>query len=1339
MRIMKWSFVLSALLALSGVSLRAQTATSALVSGRVVDESGGVVADAQVTLRNTATNASRDQVTSAEGQYVFSAVEPGAYVLSVIKEGFQRASLADLTFNVNRSYTQDVSLKVGTTATVVQVTSEPALELQTTDASIGNVIAGEEIRHLPTQGRNATELLSLQPGATPLPTSNGNDNFGTTGGSVAGGRGDQNAISLDGIDVSIYASITSNPNPAFPLGVDTISEFRVGVTNPNATFGLAGGAQESVASRSGSNAFHGVGYWYDQNTAFNANEWENNHTIDSATNKLVRRPVIRDNRVGVSIGGPIRRDKTFFFSNYEVRRYDQSIETLKHVPSDNLRNGIVTFNGTQYNLKDFDPRGLGISPTIQSFWNLMPHSNIGAIDSNIQGYLANIPARLKDDSISFRLDHAITSNLHFFGRYQYSRDLDPARLAQADLTGVNGGGAAKFVGLYAALGDGATTGLDWVIRPTLTNSFRFGWIRARLGNAAVLGSTLAGKYNLPGTASLDGPVTLEPANANSTSNASFLDFPTDVPAGRNQMNSANYQFRDDLNWTKGNHTFAFGGSFSILPVYFLDSQRIQGPSNFVSATLDAGQNGSNLALTSAERPPTLPAASNSTWDRLFAAATGMVDSTSIVAVRDKNLAPLPPGTPVVTNTRQGSHYFYAQDTWRIRPSLTLSYGLSYGWQTPPRERDGKGMVLIDQGTGKPIDSATYINTRRNAALQGQIYNPNFAHLPYGKLGMSGAWNTDWSDIGPRVSLAWSPSASEGFLGKTVGQQKTVVRMGYGIVYDRVNYLTEGIVNLGFSQNLTLITPLCNDPVAVPGPGCNGASSDPGLSSFRVGVDGPNIPVPPPDKQQTLPYASSPASPEFWDFEMDPNVKVARNHLIDFSIQRELPGHNLVELGYIGRLGRRLGNAVSMTTPPYMFKDPASGQSFAQAFDCVAQFLRGLPPPASPFPCASSTGALLPQPWFENQLSNPARGPWGAGPDGCNDGSSNTACIAFLDTHGGGNFVPGNLGTLGGMFSPFAFPGSPFIDGIRKMEGLPQFSNHQQDDLEVHQSHDWSDYHALTATWRNSGWVKGLEFDLSYTFSKSMDNGGRIQIYANGYDDAFNPMADHGPSFYDRTHVFNATYNYDLPFGKGRLLNARSNGVNYLVGGWYTAGIFTASSGLPEIVAQGAGAPYGGGVVSTNPVGEIPTGSIALASGLNRGVFSSQCQGVDYGIGQGQPGSTGLNLFGNPGASACAFRPILLSVDQRSGRDNPLRGLPNWNLDFRLGKETSITERVKVELSADFFNLFNHVNFNDPGQGAAQGGLNLNNASNFGTITSQAIPANRLGGSRWIEMGLRFSF
>ena len=1292
MRIVKCFFLLLAMLWIGSAPLRAQTSSSAIVLGRVVDASGAVVPGAQVTLRSVATNAVREQKSNNVGQYVISAVPPGAYILTVSKTGFETAKLSDLQLDVNQSYTMDVPLTVGSQSQAVEVTtSNTVIELQTADATIGNVISGRDILRLPTQSRDATELLNLQPGAMQNPSSNGVDNtFSTSGGAVAGARGDQNVVSLDGIDVSVNASFGAEFRPVFPLSVDSISEFRVGITNPNATFGIAGGAQENVTSRSGTNGFHGAGYWYDQNTAFNANEWDNNFTG-------LPRPHNVDNRVGAAVGGPIQKDKTFFFFNYEIRRFDQSIRSERIVPSADLRNGFLNFpdaNGNliRYNLQQYDPRAVGISPTIQKMWNLMPQGNDPGVGDgvNILGYLQNIPAKRKDDSGSLRLDHSFSSNLHFLARYEYSRDLNPQ--GQADLLTANSGRGATFLGQNATFGDGLITGLDWIVKPTLISSLHFGWIRSRINSTPELANQIAQQLNLPGTGSANGPVFLQVANF-PNSNPYQLNLPIDNAGGRSYVDSTSYQIREDLNWTKGTHSFAFGGNHVALPVYYLTDSRIQGPTVQTTAVVDGDQN--NLFITG-DRPGSLPQGFFPNWDRLYASALGMLDSTQVAVARDGKLNPLPVGTPYIQRTLQRSYYFYAQDTWRLRPSLTLSYGIAYGWLQPPTEREGKLMVTVD-ANGKPIDSASYLTNRQSAALNGQIYNPTFYHLPYAKAGLSHGWNTDWTDVSPRVSLAWNPSAKDGLGGWLLGEHKTVIRGGYGITYDRTYWLSSTVTSTGFGQSLTNILPFCNDPVAVPGPGCNAASSDPALSAFRVGVDGPRIPVPPPDVKPTLPIAEgiNGVPPDFWDYEVDPKYKLGRNHMIDFSIQRELAHRNFVEFGYVGRLGRRLPTNIALTTPPFMFKDvttvsgaKGSGQSFAQAYDAVATAVRnGTPVPT--------------EPWFENQL------PVGYGASTCGAGFNNTQCIASQQAS---NLVSGNLAFF---FNTFGFSG---IDPARVAAGLPAFSNHQQVDLTMHASNDFSNYHAFTATWRNSNW-NGLTFDINYTFSKSLDNGGRIQAFSNGWDNAFNPKADYGPSYFDRTHTLNGTFGYELPFGKGHL-SSRNTFANKIIGGWYLSGIFTAATGVPLIATESFA--YGGGLITTNPVGEIPT-----VSHIDTGVHHV---------------ANGVDLFSNPSQVFTEFRPVLVASDNRSGRDNPFRGFGNWNQDLRIGKETAVTERVRVELSADFFNLFNHVNFNDPGAGAAQGGLDLTSGpANFGKSSSQAIPGNRIGGSRWVQMGLRLSF
>src|ERR1051326_7450475 len=496
----------------------AQTANTAVVLGTVTDIKGGTVPDAQVELINTATSESKATSTNEAGQYVFASVAPGKYTLKISKQGFAVVNFANVTVNVAKSYTYDSTLEIKSGTEVIEVTAVSTAELQTTDAVVGGVVAGQTLMHLPTLQRDSRELLTLQPASTPYETSNGGG-FGDSGGTVAGARSDQNAFNLDGIDITdnVIAG-GGNQVPIVPIGVDSIEEFRVGVTNNNASFGRASGGQINVISKGGTNTFHGNAYWYHQNSVLNANAWDNN------ANKIAKQPQ-HDNRAGASFGGPLKTNKTFFFGNYEVRRFPQSVQITRIMPSDTLRQGIITLNGVQYNLATSkacgpsgnlacDPRGIGISPTIQQLWGMMPAGNdptvTGADGVNTIGLRTNIAAPLKDDSVAFRLDHNFTDKVKFFGHYLYHRDLTPnangSAAGQIDLRS----GTAINSSASHIRGDGFTSGLEWQLSNNLVNSFRAGWIRSRQDFTVIRPRDSAATLGLPGTDSPLGPVALAP-------------------------------------------------------------------------------------------------------------------------------------------------------------------------------------------------------------------------------------------------------------------------------------------------------------------------------------------------------------------------------------------------------------------------------------------------------------------------------------------------------------------------------------------------------------------------------------------------------------------------------------------------------------------------------------------------------------------------------------------------------------------------------------------------------------------------------------------------------------
>ncbi|MGC0774486.1 MAG: carboxypeptidase-like regulatory domain-containing protein, partial [Candidatus Acidiferrum sp.] len=309
-----------------GIAAEAQTSNSGIVLGTVIDKANAVVPDATVELTNTATNETKTTTTGASGDYVFPNVPPGTYTLKISKAGFATTTFANIKVDVTKSYNYNATLEVSSGKEVIEVTAQSQAELQTVDAVVGNVVGENELMRLPTLGRDSRELLTLQPMSTPFESSNGGG-YGNSGGTIAGARSDQNVFNLDGIDITdnVIAG-GGNQAPVIPIGVENVSEFRVGETNNNASFGRSEGGQINIISKSGTNEFHGAVYWYHQNSALNANIWDNGHTPNGSGLAYTPKSPQHDNRGGVSVGGPIIKNKTFFFGNYELRRFPQSVE-----------------------------------------------------------------------------------------------------------------------------------------------------------------------------------------------------------------------------------------------------------------------------------------------------------------------------------------------------------------------------------------------------------------------------------------------------------------------------------------------------------------------------------------------------------------------------------------------------------------------------------------------------------------------------------------------------------------------------------------------------------------------------------------------------------------------------------------------------------------------------------------------------------------------------------------------------------------------------------------------------------------------------------------------------
>jgi hypothetical protein len=613
---------------------------------------------------------------------------------------------------------------------------------------------------------------------------------------------------------------------------------------------------------------------------------------------------------------------------------------------------------------------------------------------------------------------------------------------------------------------------------------------------------------------------------------------------------------------------------------------------------------------------------------------------------------------------------FAHGTFRLTRSLTLSYGLNFLFETPMTDTGGRQVFIINTATGQPLFPKEYLAQKAAAAMSGQTYNPTIGFVPASSLHRSIYPNQ--VKPAPRLAVSWSPSFHDGLLGKLVGENETVVRGGYALVYERINAV-EPVEYPLLGDQLAGTLNTIEAPLNAAG------------QPYRVGVDGP-VPIPVPPASIPVPYI--PASRNIalgTSFGIasgngfDPNYSVGHVHSVDFSIQRQLTQHMVIELGGIGRYGRNLPMGVNLNAVPVFIKDMSgkSNQTFAQAFDSLATQLR------------SGTGAtaVTPQSWFENNL----------GPGG-------TVNLATADAS---DIISGALGSL------FVNQIDPTLLSL----GKPSVLNQQFQDLFYGTNGAWSNYNAFFAS-LHTQFAHGLSFATNYTWSHCSDLGGSVQDNLSGdLTDPYNPGFDYGDCITDRRNSFTAYGTYQLPFAKEH---------NFL-GGWHVSLIFSAYTGLPLDVTQ-SGSVFGDSY-GTESVPLI-SGAHLASQGVHRGVTGSGGVGT---AGDPADGGTGINLFADPEAAFNDFRPFLLSQDTRTSR-GLVRDPGWWNVDASIGKTFKVHERVKITLTVDSFNLFNHTIFSDPQ-------VSLLSPANFGVITQQAgNPAQGdFAGARRVQAGLRVEF
>jgi hypothetical protein len=1251
-------------------------------------------------LTNPATNLSYTQTTNAAGQYLFPAVAPGSYKVSVTKEGFRSWSLAKIDVDVSKSYNIKATLELGQKSELVEVTAVVGAELQSTDATVGNAISGDELKYLPMPTRSVSSLLTLQPLVQPMTAGIGTD----SGGQVAGARSDQSTFLIDGGDATsdteasggYNTQFTGEIRPIVPVPAESVEELRVGTTNPNATFGRAQGGQVAMVTKHGTNTLHGSVYWYHQNTVLNANSWE----LNKAGRK---KPPLIDNRYGGSLGGTILKNRLFFFGHYEGRRFPQTTTFSRTVPSTLFRQGIMQFRnaaGTvvRYNFNPAngplttacpvtasnttgacDPRGIGISRVALADMAQLPAGdlNLGKGDGlNTIGYTNFVNTGVTDEFAVARLDYRINNNwnLYVSGRYNYY--LQPGA-QQIDIVGISGCTAPCSTRKNPLQPRYYVAGLNGQITPHLMSQTNVSWYRHWWEWA-----TTPPKPQVSGTAAAlslagEGP---------GTASQKFADpYNIDTQRARSRVwNGKDTYIAENLTYLRGNHTWQFGGTYRFQNIFHQRTDKVTG--GLSTGPIFYLQSGSFFQVPSDFEPAAVDSGDLGRWDNFYAALMGIPDRSAQLLARDGDLNPLTLGTPLQAQVHIHAAEGYGQDTWRLRPSLTLTLGLTYQVQKPPTEEKGRQMVPIYAASGQTVDLNAYFDARRAAALQGQIVNPDLAFSPVRHVaGNNYVINhIDWNNFAPRLAFAWHPGSSLHGL----ADSKLVLRGGWSVTHARMNgvgLVMTPLLGVGLGQILSCTGPRSNGT-------CSSGSSP--TNAFRIGVDGtgstilPSTVNPGPAK---IPFTVKAPYGETRAFMIDPGFSLGYAHSFDLTLQRELPWNLLMEVGYVGRLGRDLVQNWDVNASPYMMVDPQSGQTLAAAFDAIAQAIR-------------SGGAVASQPWFQNMAGTACANdtPTPGRPKSCSTFPNVSAYIAsqFRGVSGRGN-----------LWSVMNAPGTG-INVLRFKAGQQSIDNIQVNVNNWTTHNGTSDYHAGFVS-LHKRISQGLTFSGNYTYSHSIDLYG-INQENTSFSPAspFSPEFDRGPSVFDRHHVFNFYWYHELPLGKGHWLATNNGFVDRIVGGWQWSGIWTYASGFPLCVNGGFN--YG----TPNPQNDcmLPNAS-----------FANPGASVHHGVaGTGGVGTAGSdNIFADPAAAYNMFRYPLVAQDSRFGF-GALRGLPSWEVDLTLGKKTKINERVSLGFTADFLNIFNHPVLDDPG-------TDFTDKGSFGVINSQR---NR---PRFIQLGLRVEF
>ena len=1087
--------------------------TASRVTGTVKDPNGASVVGATVTLTNEATKVAFNTQTTDSGTYVFDSVQVGVYTVMIEKQGFKRFISTGNQINVNQPTTVDAALEIGTVNDVVTVVASGELVQTSSSGNFGNTIEQRTLETLPIvgrRGRNPLDLVNLQPGVA-------NTQGVLVGGgvNVHGSRDRAFNFTLDGIDINESSAGGSNFTPLRP-NPDSIEQFQVVTSNFTAELGRSSGAQVTFVTRSGTNNFHGTAFEFYQTPGLNANDYGN--IINTILVNGQRVPQPRGQFVqhifGGSLGGPIIKNKLFFFTNLQLlREYDTALVTrivyttqarqgLFRYRNDGVANApagtstaAVDANGNAiipaasintYNIGTSDPLCLtlpgncGLDPTTLGLIGKTPLPNSFAAGDglNTAGFNFAAPQRERQYDFVTKIDYNITSRSSIYGRY--------AQGSQNTFGDAGNGGRKAFPDSPANFVDtfrnpkNLAINYRWTPTGNITNEFVIG------------GNKFAFSFNNPDPkANSNPPFTF--SNTAESGIAAVQDPLNATPPINNRRQITTYQLVDNLTWVKGAHTFKGGINFRYQKHEDIRSS-VGGQNTNKFVNFSAPTPGANFNLPAT---PTIQATDRSRLINTLNVLLGRVGSITqaFVAQDDNTFAPA--GTLFLYDARYGEYDFFGQDTWKFRPNLTFDLGVRWEIKQSPGAGDGFKVLAPD----RPIRLGTP-PTNAIKWVEGQLFK------------------TDWNNIGPSVGFAWDPFKDG----------KTSVRANYRLAFDRINsFVTSSFISPntpGTSLGIVNTT--------------FGASANE-QGRVRFGIPTLTPPSTPSALRQPVPFSTATVT------VFDPDFQFANIHQWGLSLQRDLGRGFVAEARYIGRHGVHLFGGYDVNQVDINANDSrCPNETFLQAFNTIR--------------ASSTANSCLLNLLYAGSTTNNAGTTSFRSVNATAITQGGVASAALTTSQrvvGGVQMIATNTGNPS-FFQPF-----PQFLGALNVLDSNDFSTYHGMELQISRRLSSGLGFQFSYTFAKS--LDDRSFDPTFT---AVARGTTQSAGATPFDE-HNRRLNYSYSDFDRRHSFQGYSVYDLPFGHGRRFLKDAGGIlDRLVGGWEIAGVIEFTSGRPFTVYSG---------------------------------------------------------------------------------------------------------------------------------------------------------------------------